>query len=150
MSDVMFLGVGDVGPVHGPADGFPIERYTELVRPTLAKADLRFGNCERQYSTRGVVNDESPHGRQPPEMARIFDDCGFDVLSLANNHMYDYGPEALLDTRALMVDKGFKVTGAGKDLQEARQPAIIDVKGVTVGFLAYCSFFSAGCAGSVR
>ena len=48
-SEVVFLGTGDCGPVHGPADGFPIERYTELVQPTLAAADLRFSNSERQY-----------------------------------------------------------------------------------------------------
>src|ERR1700743_2310038 len=53
-TEVTFLGAGDVGPVHGPADGFPIARYTELVRPVLASVDLRFGNCERQYSLRGT------------------------------------------------------------------------------------------------
>ena len=32
---ISFIGTGDCGPVHGPKDGFPIEHYTELVRPTL-------------------------------------------------------------------------------------------------------------------
>ena len=43
-TEVSFLGTGDCGPTHGPADGFPIERYSELVRPTLAAVDLRFGD----------------------------------------------------------------------------------------------------------
>ena len=69
--EITFLATGDIGPTHGPADGYPVERYSELVEPTMAAADLRFGNCERQYSLRGNANDLSPHGRQSPEMARI-------------------------------------------------------------------------------
>src|SRR5262249_15381314 len=123
--EISFIGTGDCGPVHGPKDGFPIERYTELVRPTLESVDLRFGNCERQYSRRGTPSETSPHGCQPPEMAQIFTDCRFDAVTIANNHMYDFGPEALLDTRALLLDNGIQVTGAGKNLDEARQPAIV-------------------------
>jgi poly-gamma-glutamate capsule biosynthesis protein CapA/YwtB (metallophosphatase superfamily) len=143
-SEVVFLGTGDCGPVHGPADGFPIERYTELVRPTLAAADLRFGNCERQYSARGTVSERAPHGRQPPSMAKIFTDCGFDAVTVANNHMYDYGPDALLDTRELLLEKGIQVTGAGRNLDEAREPAIVERNGVKVGFLGYCSVIPPG------
>ena len=146
--EISFLGTGDCGPVHGPKDGFPIERYTELVRPTLQAVDLRFSNCERQYSRRGASaraeGDSQPHGRQPPEMAQIFTDCGFDAVTIANNHMYDYGPEALLDTRALLLEKGIAVTGAGRDLEEARKPAIVERNGVKVGFLGYCSVIPEG------
>lgn len=146
-NEVSFLATGDVGPVHGPKDGFPIERYTELVRPVMAGVDLRFGNCERQYSNRGANargDDGQPHGRQPPEMAKIFTDCGFDAVTVANNHMWDFGPEALLDTRALLIEKGIVPTGAGRDLDEARKPAIVEKNGVKVGFLGYCSVIPAG------
>jgi poly-gamma-glutamate synthesis protein (capsule biosynthesis protein) len=114
------------------------------VRPTLAAVDLRFGNCERQYSARGSASETAPHGRQPPEMAQIFTDCGFDAVTIANNHMYDYGPEALLDTRALLLGKGIAVTGAGRELDEARQPAIVERNGIKVGFLGYCSVIPEG------
>ena len=143
-TEISFLGTGDCGPVHGPNDGFPIERYTELVRPTLKAVDLRFSNCERQYSRRGSASERAPHGRQPPEMAKIFTDCGFDAVTVANNHMYDFGPEALLDTRALLLEKGIAVTGAGRDLEEARKPAIVERNGVKVGFLGYCSVIPEG------
>ncbi|MFC2021521.1 CapA family protein [Chloroflexota bacterium] len=141
-SEVVMMGCGDVGPVHPPIDG-----YVELVQPTLATADIRYGNCERQYSERGFYNAFSPHGRQPPYMAKIFTDCGFDVVSLANNHMFDYGEEALLDTRALMIEKGIQVTGAGKDIDEAREPAIVESKGIKVAFLSYCSALPQGRRG---
>ncbi len=149
-SDISFIGTGDCGPVHGPDDGFPIERYTELVRPTLAAVDMRFVNCERQYSSRGTYNEaaypgkDHAHGRQPPGMAKIFTDCGFDAATIANNHMFDFGAEALLDTRALLLEKGIQVTGAGKNLAEAREPAIVECKGIKVGFLGYCSVLPLG------
>ena len=147
-NQISFIGTGDCGPVHGPKDGFPIERYSELVRPTLKSVDLRFANCERQYSDRGAnargEGDGQPHGRQPPEMAKIFTDCGFDAVTIANNHMYDFGPEALLDTRKLLLEKGIAVTGAGRDLDEAREPAIVERNGIKVGFLGYCSVIPKG------
>lgn len=100
-AEISFLGIGDVGPVPGPNDGFPIERYTELVRPTLAGVDLRFGNCERQYSDRGANargEDGQPHRRQSPSIAQIFTDCGFDAVTIANNHMWDN--RRIVDTSA--------------------------------------------------
>ena len=147
-SEISFIGTGDCGPVHGPDDGFPIERYSELVRPTLRSVDLRFANCERQYSERGAnaraEGDGQPHGRQPPAMAQIFTDCGFDAVTIANNHMYDFGPDALLDTRRLLLEQGIAVTGAGRDLDEARKPAIVERNGIKVGFLGYCSVIPQG------
>lgn len=142
--EISFLGVGDCGPVHGPDQGVPIERYSELVRPTLQSVDLRFANCERQYSDRRSQGGLTPHGCQPPGMAQIFTDCGFDAVTVANNHMYDFGPDALLDTRALLLKKGIQVTGAGKNLEEARKPAIVERKGIKVGFLGYCSVIPHG------
>jgi len=143
-AEISLVATGDCGPVHGPQDGFPIERYSELVRPVLERFDLRFTNCERQYSARGTVSERAPHGRQRPEMAQIFTDCGFDAATIANNHMYDYGPDALLDTRALLLAKGIRVTGAGCNLKQAREPAIVEKNGISVGFLGYCSVIPEG------
>lgn len=44
---VTLLGVGDVGPLHEP-----MAAYSELARPILAAADIRFGQVERVYSSR--------------------------------------------------------------------------------------------------
>ena len=139
MAEITLLAGGDCGPVHGPKDGFPMERYTELVRPVLAKADVRYVNCMRTYSDRGEDNDLAPQVRQPVEMSQIFTDCAFDVVNLSNNHIYDAGPNAMLDTRALLLGKGMQVMGAGRDLAEAREPAVVERKGVKVGYLSSCS-----------
>ena len=73
-------------------------------------------------------------------------DCGFNVVSVAGNHAMDWGPEPLLDTIDLLCAKGIQAIGAGRNLAEARQPALIDAKGLRVAMLAYCSVLHEGYA----
>jgi len=143
MSDaVVLLGCGDVGPIHEP-----MSQYSELVRDTLAAADIRFAQVERVYSDRGELQPHGgAHGRLPPHMASVITDCGFNVVSVAGNHAMDWGPEPLLDTIALLRAKGIQVIGGGRTLAEARQPAIMECKGQRVAMLAYCSILHGGAA----
>ena len=143
MSDaVVLLGCGDVGPIHEP-----MSQYSELVRDTLAAADIRFAQVERVYSDRGELQPHGgAHGRLPSHMASVITDCGFNVVSVAGNHAMDWGPEPLLDTIALLRAKGIQVIGGGRTLAEARQPAIMECKGQRVAMLAYCSVLHGGAA----
>jgi poly-gamma-glutamate synthesis protein (capsule biosynthesis protein) len=105
----------------------------------LEQADFRFVNCMRAYSTRGVFGEHARQVCQPTAMADIFSNDLFDAITMANNHSYDAGPDAMLDTRALFNARGIQVTGAGCDITEARKPAIIERNGVKVGYLGYTS-----------
>ena len=58
-------------------------------------------------------------------------------VSLANNHVLDFGPEALLDTIALLDNNGIAHAGAGADEEQARQGALLSVNGLKVALLAY-------------
>ena len=142
-NSVVLLGVGDVGPIHEPMGA-----YTTLAKPVLAAADIRFGQVERVYSERGSlqVHSGGSHSRMPPHTASIFTDCGFDVVSVASNHAMDWGADALLDTIALFRERGVRVVGAGRNLRESREPAIIERSGVRIAFLAYCSILHEGYA----
>ena len=142
-NSVTLMGCGDVGPLHEPMDA-----YSVLAKPTLAGADLRFAQVERVYSERGSlqVHSGGAHSRVKPHMASVFTDCGFDVVSLASNHAMDWGEDALLDTVALFRDNGMHVVGAGRNLHEARRPAIVERNGVKIAFLAYCSILQTGYA----
>lgn len=134
----MLIG-GDCGPVHGPKDGFPVQGYTEHVQAALDAADMRFVNCMRTYSDQGDTLESQPHVRQPIEMAEIFSNGKFDAVTLANNHTYDSGPEAMLNTRALFNSRGIQTTGVGRDLTEACQAAIVEKDGVRVAYLGKSS-----------
>ena len=139
---VVLLGCGDVGPIHEP-----VGPYSELVRDTLAHADIRFAQVERVYSERGELRPHGgAHGRLPPHMASVITDCGFNVVSVAGNHAMDWGPAPLLDTIELLRGMGVQTIGAGRNLAEARQPAIIKCKGLRIAILAYCSVLHEGYA----
>ncbi|MGZ5147127.1 MAG: CapA family protein, partial [Burkholderiales bacterium] len=118
---VVILGCGDVGPLEEP-----LEPYTELVRPVLASADIRFAQVERVYSERGTLQLHSggAHTRLKPHMADIFSQAGFNVVSLASNHAMDWGPHALLDTIDVLRKRGIEVVGAGRNIVDARTPAV--------------------------
>lgn len=140
---LVLLACGDVGPIHEPMEG-----YSAHVRTTLQAADLRFAQVERVYSERGAlqVHSGGEHSRVKPHMASIFDDCRFDVLSVASNHAMDWGEDALLDSIELFRSKGIVTVGAGRNLDEARKPAFIDRNGVRIAFLSYCSVLREGYA----
>jgi poly-gamma-glutamate capsule biosynthesis protein CapA/YwtB (metallophosphatase superfamily) len=61
----------------------------------------------------------------------------FNVASIANNHGMDFDGDAIAQTRALLAKHKIAVFGAGKNLAEARRPAILKKNGVTVGFLGF-------------
>jgi poly-gamma-glutamate capsule biosynthesis protein CapA/YwtB (metallophosphatase superfamily) len=143
---VTLMAGGDIGPVVAPT-----ERFAELINPVLQQADLRFGQCERTYSKRGAepqfaYGPGGQHTRLDPAMAGIWKSTNMDIVSLASNHAMDWGPDALLDTVDLFRGMGKHVLGAGKDADEARQPAIVECKGVKIAFLAYCSVLRDGQA----
>jgi poly-gamma-glutamate capsule biosynthesis protein CapA/YwtB (metallophosphatase superfamily) len=64
-------------------------------------------------------------------------DAGFDVISLANNHVFDFGAGGLEDTLAHVRAAGLEPVGAGVTAEEARREVVVEVRGVRVGFLAF-------------
>lgn len=143
-STASLLFGGDCGPTHGPRDGYPIEGYLERVRNALEAADMRFVNCMRTYSTRAVRSAHAPQVGQPVEMADLYTHGRFDAVTMSNNHTYDAGPDAMLDTIELLNARGIQVTGAGRNLAEARRAAIVEKNGVKVAYLGYTSVAAAG------
>jgi poly-gamma-glutamate synthesis protein (capsule biosynthesis protein) len=65
--------------------------------------------------------------------------AGFNVCTLANNHTLDWGVDAVVECRERLEAMGIAVCGAGRNISEARKPAIVERKGVRVAFLGYNS-----------
>jgi hypothetical protein len=83
-----------------------------------------------------------------PASALLLADAGFDVLSLANNHLGDAGPEGILDTVEAVESTGLKTVGAGTNLASAAQPLFYDVAGLRVAVVAFDASRSGLAAGS--
>jgi len=99
--------------------------------------DIVFGNLETPIIEGPTVPTNSMVFRADPESVAGLKFGGFNVLSLANNHMKNYGDEGIAKTIGYLDQADIAHTGAGLNTEEARQPAIIKVNGIKFGFLAY-------------
>jgi poly-gamma-glutamate capsule biosynthesis protein CapA/YwtB (metallophosphatase superfamily) len=112
------------------------------VMPFLGKADVVVGNLESSISLRGkAVENKQFTLRAGPIAAEALKQANVRVVTLANNHSMDFGPLALRDTLDVLDENGILATGAGMDLDDARAPAFLKVRGKTLAFLSYSLTF---------
>jgi len=107
------------------------------VAAALRAADLTVGNLESALGDVGAPQPKRYPFRAPPEAAAALALAGFDLVSLANNHGMDYGPEALLQALALLEAQGVATVGAGANAAAAYAPHIFEVNGLRLAFLGY-------------
>jgi poly-gamma-glutamate capsule biosynthesis protein CapA/YwtB (metallophosphatase superfamily) len=94
--------------------------------------DLTVVNLECAVSKVGTAVPKEFNFRGDPAALPAMRKGGVDVANMGNNHSYDFGPDALVDTRKNLVDAGVDPVGAGKDAQEALSPAILHANGWTI------------------
>jgi poly-gamma-glutamate synthesis protein (capsule biosynthesis protein) len=142
---ISIAAVGDVLPTkpNFPGGEPATPELGETLR-LLREADLVFANFEIPLSDRGYPVKKLINFRAPAALADELPRFGFDVVNLANNHTLDYGHEALFDTLAAFDRAGIPRVGAGRTLAEASTPAIVDVDGLRIGFLAFSSLLPTG------
>ncbi|MTI96407.1 MAG: CapA family protein [Firmicutes bacterium] len=140
------VAVGDVMPailtekrVNEYDPGYPLAKIRERIK----SGDLVFGNLEAPISDVGNPMDKAYVFRAKPFTIEVLLDGGFNLVSLANNHILDYGAEAMLDTIDLLDQHGIAHAGAGKDQAAAGAPVLREVNGVKVAMLAYTGAFPA-------
>jgi len=103
----------------------------------LKRADIVFGNLEGVISDKGIKVGSIYSFRSDPKAIEGLISAGFNVLSVANNHAFDYSREALEDCLARLNKAGISFVGAGFTENEAYSPLIKEVDGVKIAFLAY-------------
>jgi poly-gamma-glutamate synthesis protein (capsule biosynthesis protein) len=137
---VWVYSVGDVFP--DVPDG--LASFAALT-PLLRRADIVFGNCEGVYSDRPSRAPSHKHFNGAPlERGSFLAQVPFHVMTCANNHMIDGGYEGLADTLELLGGQGIATTGAGRDIDEATRPAILERAGIRVAFLGFCTVYPVG------
>jgi len=132
------------------------DSFFDIVRPVLLKADLVAGHVEVPHTRRGrESSSDVPAPPANPDHLRALGRAGFHVATLAGNHIFDAGPNGVEDTIAELRAQGIATTGAGMNLESARQPAVALRKSKRIGFLSYncvgpkdswASDSKAGCA----
>jgi len=107
------------------------------IKETLAYADISMINLECPLSFRGSKEkDKQFTFRGKPEFVKALQSAGIDMVSLANNHVMDYGEISLLDTMKHLDDAGILYVGAGKNENTANMPVYIDKGGIRIAVLS--------------
>ena len=105
----------------------------------LRAADIAFGNLETVVADPEHL-DGAGHGPRTDEwMIGAYVNAGFHVMNLANNPSMYRGVKGLLRTIEVLEKAGIAYGGGGKNLQEARRPAVVERKGVKVAFVCRTS-----------
>ncbi|MCR5474586.1 MAG: CapA family protein [Lachnospiraceae bacterium] len=137
--------VGDVGFAQGYAtinkyrsNGSDIHKsISDGVLSIMQSVDIMMANNEFPYSDRGTPTPNKTYTfRADPKDVHIMKDMGVDIVSLANNHAYDYGPEALIDTIDTLNDARLPFAGAGKNIEEASKPVYFHVNGHVISYVS--------------
>lgn len=103
----------------------------------MKSADIMMLNNEFPYSDRGApLEDKKFTFRAKPTTVSFLNDMGVDIVSLANNHAYDYGENAFLDTLDVLEGAGITYVGAGRNLQEARRPVYYIINNMKIAIVA--------------
>ena len=134
------MAVGDI--MLGRTIGEMIEQESPeapflYTAETLLTADITIGNLECPISNRGMPEEKTYAFRAPLAAGESLAYAGFDLVSLANNHILDYGPLALHDTLNTLTTHQIHAAGAGMNEEEAYAPVFIEINGLRLAFLAY-------------
>lgn len=139
---VELVAVGDIllcRTVEERMNQYGVEFPFAVTGDLLRSADVALGNLECPLSTRGEPIDKRFLFRAHPRNLAALSWAGIDIVSLANNHLLDFGEEAMKDTLEGLKDSEILYVGAGLSEEEAHRPVIMEVRGVKIAFLAYAA-----------
>ena len=121
--------------------GYQFDQCFSNIAEKVSNADLAIANLETLVAPGCALTGRKPVAgytriNAPEAYLSAVVNCGFDVLTTANNHTYDYKADGIAQTMQMLDQYGVAHTGAfapGTD----KQPLIRDVKGIKIGVLAY-------------
>ena len=145
ISDPLTLNfVGDImmGRRYESPDGIiTIQGVNTLFEPTYEilgnSADVTIANLEIVLSNNGTAHPtKTINFRCSPENIEGLIFGGIDIVSLANNHIMDFGIEAMIETKTILNEANILHSGAGLNTNQAYLPAIKSIKGKSIAFLS--------------
>jgi len=111
----------------------------ELIAPYLNTADLVVANLENPVSLRGKNVGSIYSFRANPKVLEGLKFANINFVSLANNHIWDYGREAFFDTMSYLASSSIGFAGIGADFAEASRPYLWQKNGIKFAFVSFTS-----------
>jgi poly-gamma-glutamate capsule biosynthesis protein CapA/YwtB (metallophosphatase superfamily) len=109
----------------------------ESTRTVLQSADIAVGNLECAIGEGGIQSKKAYTFLAPLLSGSALKNAGFTLLSLANNHSLDYGPDVFRQTLQTLMQNGIQVVGAGENAYQAGAPFVYEIRGLRLAFLSY-------------
>lgn len=130
--------VGDISFVGKNAEQ-PNAEVFRNVSTILKAGDLVIGNLEGPLTRETSGLEGKCNLRSHPGWSQYLKEAGFNLLSLANNHMTDFGEQGLFDTIESLKKNDIAFAGAGRNITEANAPVFLEIKGKRVAIIARSS-----------
>ena len=137
------------GDINFDDDYFPMQHFQEIGAESISevidpkyvelmnKADVMWINNEFCYTDSGEpLAGKAFTFSANPENVKYLKELGVDVAGLANNHVFDYGEQGLLDTLATLEAAKIPYVGAGHDIKEAASPVYVKAGPLTIAYVA--------------
>ncbi len=143
LDEAVLTFIGDISFAEGYSNMNALykesDRILGCIRPDvlegLKDSDIFMANNEFPYSDRGSAREGKMFTfRAKPGSVSYLHDMEVDIVSLGNNHAYDYGPDALLDTFDILNEARIPYVGAGRNIDEAMKPVYYKVNGKTIAY----------------
>lgn len=130
--------VGDISFEGSEADYPSIDCFKDITG-IFHQSDLVVGNLECALIGKGDAIPGKCTLRGSPQWASVMRTAGINLVSLANNHVMDYGTQGLLTTIGALSQTGIRHVGAGMNRREACAPLFLEVRGKRIAFFARSS-----------
>jgi Bacterial capsule synthesis protein PGA_cap len=138
MTQLHVAAVGDIS--FNDRDGEqPSLDVLSAVTPIFRESDLVIANLESPLLREGASVPGKCALRGSPEWAEILKQAGVHIVSLANNHVMDFGDAGLTSTVQALEAAGIRHAGAGNNRKQANAPLFLERRGLRVGVLARTS-----------
>ena len=141
-----YVSLSFAGDISFANDYAPAQNYTREgidgafspdLQKTMREADIFMLNNEFCYSTRGTPVPKGYNFRADPSTVERLAEMGVDIVSIANNHAYDYGGEAFADTIDTLNEAGMPYVGGGMDIEDAKNHIVYFIaNGMKFGYIA--------------
>lgn len=105
------------------------------ITAVFRQADFTALNLETSVTSRGIPQPKTYHFRTTPVAFTALRDAGVDLITMANNHVEDYGDAGLADTLAAAKASGLPYVGIGTSAAGAWAPYVATIKGTKVAFI---------------
>lgn len=128
----------DFNPMyHASVKGGVLNCIEDEILNYLRTSDVFLINNEFTYGERGnPLSGKTWTFQASPSTVNLLKDMGADIVSLANNHVYDYGEIGFTDTMAVLDEAEIPYVGAGMNISEAAEGYYFIINGIKVGIVA--------------